>query len=141
MPAGRPRHHARGPGRAHACRAVAVAAAAIAVLLSAGCGATGAGAHATPVIGCGTARTAAGVPVRIQVKRGSVSCATALQVERDYAVAVQDGRAPGNGGGGPVTVNGWTCEGFTTPVVLRTGQASRCVRAGSEILAILPSPT
>jgi hypothetical protein len=140
MPGGRPRHHAFGQRQAPACRAGAVAAAAVAVLLSAGCGATSGGAHAAAPIPCGTARTAAGVPVRIQVKHGSVSCATALQVEQAYATAVQDGRAPGNGGGGPVTVNGWTCQGFTTPVVLRTGQASRCVRAGSVILAILPSP-
>ena len=89
---------------------------------------------------CGTTRTAANVPVNIQVKRGQVSCPTALKVERAYAAAILAGQAPGAGGGGPVQVNGWTCEGFTTPVVLQTGQASKCVQDGNEILAILPAP-
>jgi hypothetical protein len=96
-------------------------------------------AAAHPVT-CGTTRTAANVPVHIQIKRGHVSCATALTVERDYASAILHGKAPGNGGGGPVNVKGWTCEGFSTPQVLRTGQASKCVEGNTEILAILPAP-
>jgi hypothetical protein len=89
---------------------------------------------------CGMTRTAANVPVTIQVEHGQVSCATALAVERDYAKVVSEGQAPGNGGGGPVHVHGWTCQGFPTPVVLKTGRASKCVQDGEEILAILPSP-
>jgi hypothetical protein len=85
-------------------------------------------------------RTAANVPVNIQVEHGQVSCATALTVERDYAKVVSAGKAPGNGGGGPVHILGWTCVGFPTPVVLKTGQASKCVQGGVEILAILPAP-
>jgi hypothetical protein len=38
-------------------------------------------------------------------------------------------------------VRGWTCQGFTTPVVLKTGQASKCVQGSKEILAVLPAPT
>jgi hypothetical protein len=113
--------------------------------LAAGCGspsspaATSAGtpSAATP---CGMTRTAANVPVNIQVARGPVSCATALTVERDYARVISSGKAPGNGGGGPVHIRGWTCEGFPTPVVLKTGQASKCVQGSEEILAILPAP-
>lgn len=96
-----------------------------------------AAANITP---CGTTRTAANVPVRIQVEHGNVSCTTAMTVERDYAKAIMAGRAPGNGGGGPVNINGWTCQGFNTPEVLKTGQASKCVHGGNEILAILPAP-
>jgi hypothetical protein len=91
------------------------------------------------VTSCGTARTAANVPIRVEVTSGSVSCATALSVERKYAEAIRSGLAPGNGGGGPVKVNGWTCQGYATPVVLRTGKASRCVKDGTQILAILPT--
>jgi hypothetical protein len=113
--------------------------------LAAGCGspgssparAAGSPTEATP---CGMTRTAANVPVNIQVARGQVPCATALTVERDYAARVAECKAPGNGGGGPVHILGWTCEGFPTPVVLRTGQASKCVQGGEEILAILPAP-
>jgi hypothetical protein len=104
---------------------------------SAGTGATGAAAGMTV---CGTTRTAANVPVHIQIARGQVSCATALKVERDYAQAILSGDVPGTGGGAPVRVRGWTCQGFTTPVVLKTGQASKCVRGSKEILAVLPAP-
>ena len=109
------------------------------MLVLAGCsgGHPGGGAAASAIY-CGKAHTAARVPVRIEVVKGSVSCATAMAIERGYASAVAAGKAPGNGGGGPVRVSGWTCEGFTTPVVLRTGNTSKCVRAGSEILAVLP---
>ena len=122
---------------------------AVAVLAS-GCGAaaktSAGGQHPTasqsgaPVARCGTTRTAANTPVNVEVTRGQVSCTTALTVERSYARAIQDGRAPGNGGGGPVTIKGWTCQGFPTPEVLKTGQASKCTSGSTEILAILPAP-
>lgn len=113
--------------------------------LAAGCGspgstpakAAGSPTEATP---CGMTRTAANVPVDIQIARGQVPCSTALTVERDYARQVAAGKAPGNGGGGPVHILGWTCQGFPTPVVLKTGQASKCVQGAEEILAILPAP-
>jgi hypothetical protein len=89
---------------------------------------------------CGTSHTAVGVPVAVQIKSGSVSCSTAMTVEKAYAQAIDEGKAPGNGGGGPVTVSGWVCEGFPTPEVLKTGDASKCTKDGAEILAIL-SPT
>jgi hypothetical protein len=115
-----------------------------AVLLAAGCGstarATGNGSPGANVTPCGTTRTAANVPVHIQVEHGPVSCTTAMSIERAYAKAIMAGRAPGNGGGGPVNINGWTCQGFNTPEVLKTGHASKCVQGGSEILAILPAP-
>jgi len=89
------------------------------------------------VTSCGNARTAANVPVLVEISRGSVTCGTAFAIERGYARAIRLGLAPGNGGGGPVKVRGWTCQGFATPVVLQTGKASKCVRDGSEILEIL----
>lgn len=88
---------------------------------------------------CGTTKTAADVPIHIEVTSGHVSCATALSIEQKYAEAIRSGLAPGNGGGGPVKVNGWTCQGYATPVVLHTGKASKCVKDGAEILAILPT--
>lgn len=96
---------------------------------------------APPAAQCGTARTAAGVPVQIDVQRGSTPCAAALAVERAYTRAVASGKVHGNGGGAPVTIKGWVCQGFNTPQVLATGHASACHRNGSEILAILPTPT
>jgi hypothetical protein len=90
---------------------------------------------------CGTSRSPANVPIAVEVDHGSVSCTTAMAVEKDYAEAIDGGKAPGNGGGGPVPVNGWICQGFPTPQVLKTGDASKCTKDGSEILASLSAPS
>jgi hypothetical protein len=90
---------------------------------------------------CGTTRTGANVPVVIKVARGSVSCSTALQVENSYAALVRDGQVRGNGGGAPVAVSGWTCQGYPTPEVLSTGNASQCHTSSAVIIAVLPVPT
>jgi hypothetical protein len=80
------------------------------------------------------------VPVIIKVAKGPVDCKTAMQVEKEYAARIRAGQVKGNGGGAPVVVNGWTCQGFDTPVVLSTGNASQCHSDGTEILAVLPAP-
>ncbi|HUC57503.1 MAG TPA: hypothetical protein VMA95_08880 [Streptosporangiaceae bacterium] len=112
------------------------------VVLAAGCGSASNSTGSAPkVTACGSAKTAANVPVHIEVAKGNVRCATALAIENQYAKAIRSGKEPGNGGGGPVKVNGWTCQGYATPVVLNTGKASKCTEDGNEILAILPSTT
>jgi len=103
----------------------------------AGCGNQAAKSNAASVKDCGTSHTAANVPIDILVERGHVSCATALAIEGSYAKAIAEGKAPGNGGGGPVQVGGWTCQGFPTPELLKTGKTSKCAKDGTEILAIL----
>src|SRR5215475_2546123 len=113
------------------------AAAVLCALAVAGCGA--AKPAAAKVQDCGTGRTAANVPVEIEVDRGQVSCSAAMQVEAAYASAIVHGLAPGNGGGGPVKVDGWTCQGLDTPQLLKTGETSKCVKPGDEIVAILKS--
>jgi hypothetical protein len=60
-------------------------------------------------------------------------------VQKDYAAAIVSGRAPGNGGGGPVVVDGWKCTGFATPDLLKTGDVSKCVKGSVEFVAILKS--
>jgi hypothetical protein len=99
-----------------------------------GSGAVGAGAT------CGTTRTAANVPVVIKVAKGTVACGTAMQVEDEYAAEIRAGQVLGNGGGAPVTVSGWTCQGYATPEVLSTGNASQCHTGSAAILAVLPVP-
>ncbi|MGP7998804.1 MAG: hypothetical protein ACLPKI_16020 [Streptosporangiaceae bacterium] len=89
---------------------------------------------------CGMGKTAAGVPVQVQVVHGT-ACPAAMQVERTYAAELASGKAPGNGGGGPVSVSGWVCTGFNTPEILRTGDTSKCTRSGAEIVEVLPSPS
>ena len=95
-----------------------------------------AGAGAT----CGSTHTAAGVPVIIKVARGSVNCTTAMRVENEYAARIRAGQVPGNGGGAPVVISGWTCQGYATPEMLRTGNTSQCRDGGNVILAVLPVP-
>ncbi|MGE5137604.1 MAG: hypothetical protein ACM32E_32485 [Gemmatimonadota bacterium] len=120
-----------------------------AVALVTGCaaaGGSGGAAASSPAAArpagrpCGSSRTAAGVKVLIMVERGQVACSVAQSVEQAYTAAIASGKVPGNGGGAPVTVQGWVCQGFNTPEVLRTGNASRCTRNGNQIMAVLPSP-
>jgi hypothetical protein len=115
----------------------ALAAGAAGVL--AGCS-SGAAAGVQAGATCGTTRTAGDVPVIIKVTKGTVSCSTAMQVENEYAVKIKSGQVPGNGGGAPVGVSGWTCQGYPTPEVLSTGNASQCHTGSAAIVAVLPVP-
>jgi hypothetical protein len=115
-------------------------AAIVAAVTVAGCG-VGAPKAAASAQACGSGKTAANVPIEVEVDHGQVSCSVALTVEKAYAAAVVAGQAPGNGGGGPVTVNGWKCQGFPTPELLKTGDVSKCGKDGMQILAILKSPS
>jgi hypothetical protein len=90
---------------------------------------------------CGTTHTAVGVPVIIKVAKGSVACSAALGVESRYTAVIKAGDVRGTGGGAPVTVSGWVCQGYSTTEVLTTGDASQCHSGGTEILAVLPVPT
>lgn len=114
------------------CLAAVVIVCALAV---AGCGGSKAKAGSS-VQDCGSGKTSANVPVEVEIYRGTVSCPVAMTVEKSYAKAIVDGQAPGNGNG-PVPVSGWTCEFFRTPQQLKTGDISKCVKKGTEILAVL----
>jgi hypothetical protein len=135
------RHLDRRVSRSLGRAALPTVAASLGISLLTACGTSS--ASSTPSAGkpCGTTRTAANVPVIIQVSRGSVSCAAALRVENSYAAVIRAGKVRGNGGGAPVKVSGWTCQGFTTPEVLKTGKTSACRADGNEVLEILPAPS
>jgi hypothetical protein len=90
---------------------------------------------------CGSTTTAAGVPVKIDVSKGTVDCAAVLRVEAAYATAIRKGELRGNGGGAPVAVNGWTCESFSAAQALQTGQASECHTANAVVVAVLSPPS
>ena len=98
----------------------------------------GVSASSAPAIRCGRVRTAAGVPVDVEIV-GHATCHAAMSVERDYSRALASGKVPGNGGGAPVSIQGWICKGYDTPQLLKTGRASACRKHGSQILAVLPS--
>jgi hypothetical protein len=90
---------------------------------------------------CGTTRTGANVPVVIKVLKGTVDCGTVMSVEQGYAAMISHGDVRGNGGGAPVAVQGWTCQGYPTPEVLRTGNASECHTGSAEVVAVLALPS
>ena len=104
-----------------------------------GCSSVAAGGQ--PGASCGTTKTAADVPVLIKVAKGTVDCGTALRIENEYAAKIRNGQVPGNGGGAPVKVSGWTCQGYNTPEVISTGNASQCHTASAAILAVLAVAT
>ena len=116
----------------------AVAALAVGSTL-AGCSSGGSGA--TSGASCGNMRTAVNVPVVIQVSKGTVDCAAALRVEQSYAAMIKKGDVRGNGGGAPVAVDGWTCQGYSTTEALRTGNTSECHTAKAEVVAVLAVPS
>jgi hypothetical protein len=106
----------------------------------AGCSSAAAGAQGAGAT-CGSTRTAADVPVIIKVIKGTVDCGVAMRVENEYAARISAGQVRGNGGGAPVAVSGWICQGYPTPEVLSTGNASQCHTGGAAIVAVLPVPT
>jgi hypothetical protein len=126
--------HARQRLVGSCCAAAVVV---VCVLALAGCGGGSKANAASTVQNCGASKTAANVPVQVEIYRGTVSCSVAIKVEKDYAEAIVSGRAPGNGGGGPIAVSGWTCQGFTTPELLKTGDVSKCAKKSTEIVEIL----
>ena len=96
---------------------------------------------ATSGASCGNMRTAVNVPVVIQVAKGTVNCAAALRVEQGYAAMIKKGDIRGNGGGAPVSVDGWTCQGYSTTQALQTGNTSECHTAKAEVVAVLAVPS
>jgi hypothetical protein len=128
-----------GAWRATGKRGTAALLSLMALGLVAGCSsAPAAGATGTS---CGATRTGANVPVIIKVAKGNVDCSTVLSVEQGYAAAIRSGDIQGNGGGAPVSVDGWTCQGYPTPEVLQTGDASECHNASAEVVAVLALPS
>ncbi len=138
---------------AHAAFPARLAWTLLGLVVLAGCGTAGS-AHSTPPAAnatsampsptgrqCGTGRTAANVPVLVEINHGPVACATAMAIEQGYAAAVASGKVPGNGGAAPVHVEGWLCQGFNTPQILQTGDTSKCTKGTAEIVAILPPPS
>jgi hypothetical protein len=101
---------------------------------------------APPRATCGTTRTAVNVPVIIEVEKGAAACSLAMRIQDAYTDEVRAGRVRGTGGGAPVQVDGWTCQGEDTPTIVQTGEASECHRDGTQIVAVLnlqaaPSPS
>lgn len=133
----------RRPRRSHRqrrCVPVCLAGVVLGLAAVTACGHTATPA-ASRAVSCGTGQTAAHVPIDVSVNNSAVSCAAARSVESAYAAAIRAGKAPGAGGNGPVKVSGWTCSAYSTPEMLKTGNASKCVKGSTEILATIATST
>jgi hypothetical protein len=135
------RHLGRRVSRSLGRAALPAVATGLGIGLLTACGTSSASSTPSASRPCGTTRTAANVPVIVKVSQGTVSCATALRVENSYAALIRAGKVRGNGGGAPVKVSGWTCWGFPTPEILKTGNTSACRTDDAEILEVLPPPS
>jgi hypothetical protein len=92
---------------------------------------------APPRATCGTSHTAVDVPVLVEIEKGSTSCQLAMRIQNGYTDLVKAGQVRGNGGGAPVQVDGWTCQGTDTTTTVQTGEASECHKGATEIVAVL----
>ena len=141
MPPRRSSDRASLPHRRRARLAGGYAIAAVAsVLLAAGCSAGSGHTPGGSAASCGTAHTVADVPVTVEVMKGQVACGEAVTIERAYTDAIERAIRSGkfgNGGGAPIAVHGWKCQGFPTPTVDKTGKTSKCTHDGAEIIAVL----
>lgn len=87
---------------------------------------------------CGRTVTGVDVAVVVRIGRGAVSCPTAMTVEKSYAALIRAGGLRGNGGGAPVSIRGWTCQGYTSAEIAQTERVSVCVKGSAQIFAALP---
>jgi len=113
----------------------------LAVGLTAGCG-TGCAAPGTTTSNaaatCGHTLTGVDIAVVVRIGRGSVSCPTAMTVEQSYSALIRAGGLRGNGGGAPVSIRGWTCQGYTSAEIAQTERVSVCVKGSAQIFTALP---
>ena len=89
---------------------------------------------------CGRTLTGVDIAVVVRIGRGAVSCPTAMTVEKSYAALIRAGGLRGNGGGAPVSIRGWTCQGYTSAEIAQTERVSVCVKGSAQIFTVLPSP-
>jgi hypothetical protein len=139
---------ARAPGARVTRLAVGAGGLLVVGAVAAGCGSSGGGPHgpvaapsasqlAPPRATCGSSQTAVNVPVIVEVEKGSTSCQEAMRIQSGYTGLVRSGKVSGNGGGAPVRVDGWTCQGTDTTTTVQTGEASECHKGTTEIVAVL----
>src|ERR1700735_1328 len=69
---------------------------------------------------------------------GCAASRTAMPVENSYAALIRAGGLRGNGGGAPVSIRGWTCQGYTSVEIAQTERVSACVKGSAQIFTALP---
>ena len=114
----------------------------VALLAAAGCGGSSGHKAGAKNAGadCGSVTTAAGTHAELKVTKGTVACPQAVSVYKTYFEDLAKGEAPGEGGGGTVNVQGWSCDSYSVPQMQQTGQGGYCAKAGTTVTAFMSPP-
>ncbi|MCO5974281.1 hypothetical protein [Actinoallomurus soli] len=121
-------------------RRIAVLSLPLALLLAAaGCGSGGGPKTATTpparAVDCGQIDTAGGASAYLKVTRGSAPCGEAVSVYKAFFAAIAEGRAPGQGSGGGLAVQGWSCVIYPPDQIQQSGRGADCAKGGTTVTA------
>ncbi|MCW2945318.1 MAG: hypothetical protein JWR24_2035 [Actinoallomurus sp.] len=84
---------------------------------------------------CGKVATAGEAQAELKVTKGSASCAEARSVFQAFFAEVAGGKAPGQGSGGRLTVQGWSCVIYPPDRIQQKGRGADCAKAGTTVTA------
>jgi hypothetical protein len=84
---------------------------------------------------CGKVDTAGDAPAYLKVTKGSASCAEVVSVYKAFFAAITEGRAPGQGSGGGLAVQGWSCVIYPPDKIQQNGRGADCTKGGTTVTA------
>lgn len=89
---------------------------------------------------CGSVTTVTGTSVRVRIVSGDLTCDAAEQIFRTYYADVP---TQGQGSGGFLEVDGWTCQSSSAAGYATTGQATGCTTSADAKIVTEgdPQPT
>lgn len=121
-------------------RRIAVTSLSLAALLTVpGCGSGGKpkAGKAAPAgtTQCGRVDSAGGAPAYLKVTKGSASCAEAVSIYKAFFAAIAEGKAPGQGSGGGLAVQGWSCVIYPPDKIQQSGRGADCTKGGTTVTA------
>lgn len=120
-------------------RIVLLLPAAVAALALAGCGSGGGKTAKTAKpaaqAACGKVTTAADAAAQVKVVQGTAPCGEAMSVFKAFFAEVAGGKAPGQGSGGGLTVQGWTCTIYPEDQPQADHRGADCRKGGATVAA------
>ncbi|WP_433188313.1 hypothetical protein [Actinoallomurus sp. CA-150999] len=90
---------------------------------------------ATGQADCGKVDAAGGAPAYLKVTKGSASCAEAVSVYKAFFAEIAEGKAPGQGSGGELSVQGWSCVIYPPDQIQQNGRGADCTKSGATVTA------
>ncbi|MEV5755062.1 hypothetical protein AB0L00_45330 [Actinoallomurus sp. NPDC052308] len=109
------------------------------LLLAAACGSGGTPKATKTVmagaVDCGQIDAAGGASAYLKVTKGSAPCRDAVSVYKAFFAAVAEGKAPGQGSGGGLAVQGWSCVIYPSDQIQQNGRGADCTKGGTTVTA------